>query len=191
MKRKYLIILILIISQFLIDFNFAQCTNSTTMCTSLSTSNDSLCTAGNIDINIIGGTLGPGSKWELYTGSCGGTLITTTTSNTFSNVNVSSNTTFYCKADSCDITSCVSLDVYIVSPSSDPTSLSISNDTLCSAGNVDFTVFGGSLGTNAQWELFENSCGGTPIATSTNGTFSTIPVSSSATYYVNANGYCN
>ena len=192
MKRKYLIIILLIFSQFLIDFNnYAQCTNGTTMCTSLDTANDSLCTAGNIDINIIGGTLGPGSKWELYTGSCGGTLVTTTTSSTFSNVNVSSNTTFYCKADSCDITSCISLDVYIVSPSSDPTSLSISNDTLCSAGNVDFTVSGGSLGANAQWELFENSCGGTPIATSANGTFSTVPVSSSATYYVNANGYCN
>ena len=171
--------------------SMGQCTNGTIMCSEITTSNDSLCAAGNINIDIVGGVLGAGSEWELYTGSCGGTLIATTSTNTFSNVPVSSNTTFYCKADSCDVTVCVNLDVYVLSPSVEPTSLSISNDTLCSAGNVTFTVNGGSLGTLAQWELFAGNCSGSAIDSSSNGTLSNIAVSTTETYFLRANGYCN
>ena len=171
--------------------SFGQCTNGTVMCSEITTSSDSLCAAGNINIDIIGGSLGIGSEWELYSGSCGGTLIATTSTNTFLNIPVGSNTTFYCKADSCDVTVCVNLDVYVLSASFEPTSLSISNDTLCSAGNVTFTVNGGALGTSAQWELFSGSCGGSIIDSSFTGTLSNVAVSNTTTYYLRANGYCN
>ena len=171
--------------------SFAQCTNGTVMCSEITTSNDSLCAAGNININVVGGTLGAGSEWELYSGSCGGTLIATTSTSTFSNISVGSNTTFYCKADSCDATVCVNLDVYVLSPSIEPTSLSISNDTLCNAGSVTFTVNGGALGTLAQWELFSGSCSGTVLDSSLTGTISNVGVSTTTSYFLRANGYCN
>ena len=118
----------------------AQCTNSTTMCSSISSETDSICEEGNINIEIVGGTLGPGSKWELFVGGCGGTLVATSETNYFLNVFVDSTTTFYCKADSCEISSCVELTIHLLTYSEEPTSLIISDDTLCSPGNVDFTV---------------------------------------------------
>ena len=173
------------------NINHAQCTNGTVMCTSLTASLDTLCSAGNITITVDDGTLGPGSEWELYTGSCGGTLVATTATNSFTNIPVSSTTTFYCKADSCNNSSCISIDIVMATLSNNPTSLNVSNDTLCAAGNVDFTISGGSLGTLANWELYATSCSGSPIATSASNTFSNIAVSSSDTYFAKANGYCN
>ena len=72
-----------------------------------------------------------------------------------------------------------------------PATLYVSNDTICGAGNVDFTISGGSLGTLANWELYATSCSGSPIATTASNTFSNIAVSSSDTYFAKANGYCN
>ena len=189
MKKR--IVLFCFYSLFTSLSSFAQCTNGTVMCSEITTSNDSLCAAGNININVVGGTLGAGSEWELYSGSCGGTLIATTSTSTFSNISVGSNTTFYCKADSCDATVCVNLDVYVLSPSIEPTSLSISNDTLCNAGSVTFTVNGGALGTLAQWELFSGSCSGTVLDSSLTGTISNVGVSTTTSYFLRANGYCN
>ena len=48
---------------------------------------------------------------------------------------------------------CISIDIVLATSSNDPTSLDVSNDSLCSAGDVNFTVNGGSLGTLANWEL--------------------------------------
>ena len=173
------------------NINYAQCTNGTVMCTSLTASLDTLCTAGNITITVDDGTLGPGSEWELYTGSCGGTLVATTATNSFTNIPVSSTTTFYCKADDCNGSSCISIDIVLATSSNNPTSLDVSNDTLCTAGNVDFTINGGSLGTLASWELYATSCSGSPIATSASNSFSSIAVSSSDTYFAKATEYCN
>ena len=69
------------------------------MCTSLSASSDTLYSAGNITITIDDGTLGLGSEWQLYTGSCAGTLVVTTATNSFTNIPILSTTTFYIKAD--------------------------------------------------------------------------------------------
>lgn len=189
--KKIITTSILLISIFCSKVHYAQCTNGTVMCTSLTASSDTLCSPGNITITVDDGTLGPGSEWELYTGSCGGTLVATTATNSFINIPVTATTTFYCKADSCDISNCITLEIVLASSSTDPTSLEVSNDTLCTVGNVDFTVNGGSLGTNGSWDLFATSCSGTPIANSLSGTFSSIPVSSSDTYFAKASGYCN
>ena len=189
MKKNYLIILLFFIVP--LEILHAQCTNSTTMCSSITTINDSLCETGNIDINIIGGTLGTGSEWELYVKGCGDSLIATTSDPQFTNISIDSTTTFYCKADSCDVNSCVTLTVYLLTHSQDPTSLLISEDTLCSPDDVDFNVFEGQLGTLAQWELLEDSCSGNLIATSLDGNFSGISVSESKSYFVNAKGFCD
>ncbi len=189
MKKNYLIIIFFFIAP--LKILHAQCTNSTTMCTEITTENDSLCEIGNIDIEIIGGILGFDSKWELYLNGCGDSLIATTNDQQFTDISIDSTTTFYCKADSCDVSSCVTLTVYLLTHSQDPTSLLISEDTLCSPSNVEFNVFEGQLGTLAQWELLEDSCSGNSIATSNDGNFSGIPVSESKSYFVNAKGFCD
>ena len=189
--KKTVYAIIAISTVFLANINYSQCTNGTIMCTSLTASADTLCNTGNVSITVDDGTLGAGSEWQLYTGFCGGTLVATTATNNFTNISVSSTTTFFIKADSCNNSSCISIDIVLATSSNDPTSLNVSNDTLCAAGDVDFTIIGGSLGTLANWELYANSCSGSPIATSASNTFSSIAVSSSDTYFAKANGYCN
>ena len=196
----YLIITINMKRNYLFLF-FAFCTLSTTysqcnsvMPDSITSATDTICAAGVISVTIHNGTLDGVSQWELRDGSCSGTVVATSSGSTFTNVPVSSTTTFYCISSDCtpgDVGSCVSLNIVLADLSTDPSSLSISQDTLCAAGNVDITVSGGALGTIAQWELFEASCGSAVIATSSNGTFSSVAANSSNTYYARANGYCN
>ena len=109
--KKTVYAIIAISTVFLANINYSQCTNGTVMCTSLSASADTLCNPGNITITVDDGTLGAGSEWELYTGSCGGTLVATTATNSFTNISVSSTTTFFIKADSCNNSSCISIDI--------------------------------------------------------------------------------
>lgn len=60
--------------------------------------------------------------------------------------------------------------------------------TTCPGNAVDLTVQGGSLGTNAVWRWYRNSCGDTLIGTS--NTISVLPTQTT-TYYVRAEGDCN
>ena len=159
---------------------------------SLSASSNTLCAISPVDFTVVGGSLGTGAQWELYSGSCGGVLIATSSSGTFSGIVVSSTETFYALASgNCNVSSCASTTITLEIPSSEPTSLTSSSTNLCSPGTVDLTVNGGSLGTGAQWELYANSCGGTLIATSSTGIFSNVSVTASETFYVLANGNCN
>ena len=189
--KKTIYAIIAITTVFLANINYSQCTNGTIMCTSLTASSDTLCSAGNITITVDDGTLGAGSEWQLYSGSCAGTLVATTATNSFTNIPVLSTTTFYIKADDCNGTSCVSVDIVMATSSNDPTSLDASNDSLCVAGDVNFTVNGGSLGTLANWELYSSACSGTPIATSATNSFNNISISGSETFFAKANGFCN
>ena len=189
MKRNYLFLFFTFCT---LSTTYSQC--NSVMPDSITSTTDTICAAGVISVTIHNGTLDGLSQWELRDGSCGGTIVATTSGSTFTNVPVSSTTTFYCISSDCnpvDVGSCVSLNIVLADLSTDPSSLSISQDTLCAAGNVDITVSGGSLGTNAQWELFETSCGSAVISTSSNGTFSGVAANSSNTYYARANGFCN
>ena len=56
--KKTVYAIIAISTVFLANINYSQCTNGTIMCTSLTASVDTLCSAGNIDITIDDGTLG-------------------------------------------------------------------------------------------------------------------------------------
>ncbi|MBM76925.1 MAG: hypothetical protein CL846_00430 [Crocinitomicaceae bacterium] len=160
--------------------------------TLLTPSSSTICAVGTVDLTVSGGSLGTGASWELYSSSCGGTLIASSVTGVFSGINISQTEDFFVLArGNCNTTNCASTTVTLEIPSTAPTSLTATNDTLCSAGDIDFTVVGGSIGTGAIWELFSGSCSGTPITTSSNGTFSNVMISSSETYYVRANGNCN
>ncbi|MBG0860920.1 MAG: hypothetical protein IQL11_15580, partial [Bacteroidales bacterium] len=71
-----------------------------------------------------------------------------------------------------------------------PTGVAITNNNSCNGTVKTLTVTGGSLGTDATWQWFTGSCGGTQV-----GTGSSIDVDPAAgtgtTYYVLASGLCN
>ena len=186
--KKTVYAIIAISTVFLANINYSQCTNGTVMCTSLSASADTLCNPGNVTITVDDGTLGAGSEWELYTGSCGGTLVATTATNSFTNISVSSTTTFFIKADSCNNSSCISIDIVMATSSNDPISITTSDTIVCQNNNVILGVVGGSLGTGAQWNWYDDVCGGNLV-----GQSSTLNVNptSTTTYSVRAEGYCN
>ncbi|MFT3700924.1 MAG: T9SS type A sorting domain-containing protein [Agriterribacter sp.] len=74
-------------------------------------------------------------------------------------------------------------------PSTAPTSITSSPSTTTCPGNpVTLSRIGGSLGTNAVWRWYRNSCGDTLIGT---GTSISVTPSKTTTYYVRAEGDCN
>ena len=186
--KKTVYAIIAISTVFLANINYSQCTNGTVMCTSLTASADTLCNPGNVNITVDDGTLGTGSEWELYTGSCGGTLVATTATNSFTNISVSSTTTFFIKADSCNNSSCISIDIVLATSSNDPISITTSDTIVCQNNNVILDVVGGSLGTGAQWNWYDDVCGGNLVG---QGSTLNVNPTSTTTYSLRAEGYCN
>jgi gliding motility-associated-like protein len=153
--------------------------------TSLNATNNPTC-GGPTTLSIVGGTLGSGDTWTWYSGSCGGTLEGTGSSII---VNPSTTTTYFLRAEgACVSTSCISITINVDTLSTAPTQIIASATSLCEGNSVVLTVSGGSLGTGAQWEWFDDTCGGNLI-----GTGNSINVSplSSTTYFVRASGNCN
>ena len=186
--KKTVYAIIAISTVFLANINYSQCTNGTVMCTSLSASADTLCNPANVTITVDDGTLGAGSEWELYTGSCGGTLVATTATNSFTNISFSSTTTFFIKADSCNNSSCISIDIVLATSSNDPISITTSDTIVCQNNNVILDVVGGSLGTGAQWNWYDDVCGGNLVG---QGSTLNVNPTSTTTYSLRAEGYCN
>jgi gliding motility-associated-like protein len=111
-------------------------TNSTPP-TSISASRDTVCVTNNsVGLSLIGGSLGTNANWEWYANNCppaGGTLISTSSS---VNVNPTTTTTYYVRANGdCGPTACVSVTIVV----SGGTSVSISK--------TNVSCFGGSDGT--------------------------------------------
>lgn len=73
-------------------------------------------------------------------------------------------------------------------PSVAPLSASASAINTCANDPVTLTVNGGSLGTNAVWRWYANSCGGTLVGT---GSSLVLQPADTTTYFVRAEGDCN
>lgn len=164
--------------------------NSVSVIPSTITSNPTaLCGAGTVDITVGGGTLGTGAQYELYSGSCGGTLIGTSATPNFSSIAVAATTDFYARiSGTCNTTSCVTVNVPVSTPSTDPTGASASSTTICDGDPVTLSVVGGSLGTSATWEWYSGTCG-TGVNVGSGASISVSP-STNTTYYVRAEGGC-
>ena len=97
------------------------CTPATTP--TLSASPDPVCSGGDVTIDITG-TLNDATHWEVYTGSCGGTSIGSTTSphTSFTVNNLTSTTTYYIRGEgsACDGSTCAQITV-TVDDTTDPT----------------------------------------------------------------------
>jgi hypothetical protein len=71
----------------------------------------SLCTPGTVTLSVVGGSLGSGSTWRWYSGSCGGTLVGTGAT---LNVTVNTTTTYFVRAEGpCNNTACASVTVAV------------------------------------------------------------------------------
>ncbi|MBI2280523.1 MAG: hypothetical protein HYU68_07515, partial [Bacteroidetes bacterium] len=114
----------------------AACVNPTTPSV---TSNPTTVCLGNTATLSISGTLNDATQWSIYTGSCGGTLLDTTTSSSFVVTPSGASTTYYVRGEGGCITpgSCGSVTV------------NVSNIFLTPSSQTNIACNGGSTGAAA------------------------------------------
>ncbi len=154
--------------------------------TSVDATSSLFCSGGNTDLTVQGGPLGTGVAWQWYEGGCGSGLPI----NTGSTINVSptTTTTYYVRSEGeCDTSTCLSVTITVDQFSTDPTSITPSSANICLGQSAVLTIDGGSLGTAANWEWYQGSCGGSYI-----GSGNTIGVTPgvTTTYFARAEGVC-
>jgi len=157
--------------------------------TGISTTNNNFCPGGSATLSVQGGTLGAGANWVWYEGTC---CVTPIGNGTSILVSPSVTTTYFVRAEGdCNNSNAASTTLTVKTESVSPTSISASRDTVCVSNNsVGLSLIGGTLGTNATWEWYENNCppaGGTLISTSSSVS---VNPTVTTTYYVRANGDC-
>ena len=146
----------------------------------------SVCPGSCSTLTIQGGSLGSGASWKWYSGSCGGSYVGSGSS---IQVCPSAPTTYFVRAEGdCNTTTCASVSVTMKTASTAPSGVSVSPATVCAGNCSTLTVQGGSLGTGASWKWYQGTCGGTLIGS---GPSVQVCPSSTATYYVRAEGDCN
>jgi gliding motility-associated-like protein len=156
---------------------------------------DNFCAGLLVTLSINDGVLGSGGTWTWYEGvSCCGTPIGTGTSIFQA---PTTTTIYYVRSEAtCGNTSPISTTVTVKSLSVAPTSISSSRDVTCAfptPTDVTLTQVGGTLGTNATWELWEGECptsGGTFVSSNITGVFTVSPATTTD-YFIRAIGDCN
>ncbi|MGC4040864.1 MAG: T9SS sorting signal type C domain-containing protein [Flavobacterium sp.] len=139
-----------------ISFNYVACTNSSTAPTAISGSS-SLCYGnGGTTLTATGGYEAPGATYQWGTGSVVGTNpIGGVTYNGYY-INPTTTTTYWVRrvdGSPCNSsTAGVVLTVNVATRSTQPTTITPNNTTVCSGSNVTLTVSGGTMGTNAVYE---------------------------------------
>ncbi|MDG2227432.1 MAG: gliding motility-associated C-terminal domain-containing protein [Flavobacteriales bacterium] len=154
--------------------------------TSVAATSSLFCSGGNTDLTVQGGPLGNGVAWQWYEGGCGSGLPI----NTGSTINVSPTitTTYYVRSEGeCDTSTCLNVTITVDQFSTDPLSITPSSANICLGQSAVLTIDGGSLGTAANWEWYQGSCGGGYI-----GSGNTIGVTPgvTTTYFARAEGVC-
>ncbi len=150
----------------------------------LSTSSTTVCSGENVVLNISG-NLNDADHWAVYSGSCGGTLVGTTTSGSFTITDISASTSYYVRGEgTCSGTVCGSVAI-TVNPS--PTITTQPSATSICAGESTTISVGSSSETDfVQWQTATNSVGPwSPVSTLLNSNpvffesdFSSVPTNS-------------
>ena len=111
--------------------------NLSTAPTLITATNTSICSGTATTLTVSGGTLGSGSSWFWYNGSCGGILVGSGTSIT---VNPLSSTIYYVRAEGpCNTTTCVSQAI-TVTPAPQAGFSNISTPSACGASDGCISV---------------------------------------------------
>lgn len=152
---------------------------------------NNVCQGTPVTLTLNGGTNGSDGSWNWYSGSCGGTLVGTSTSTTAS-LNITApatSTTYFVRGEgTCGNTVCESITLNILAQSAAAISISSAVDSICNGSSVGLAVVGGTLGAGANWQWYAGSCGGTPAGT---GTAISVSPNITTTYYLRAIGTCN
>lgn len=152
------------------------------------TASNSICTGNSTNLSI-GGNLNSATAWEIYTGSCGGTFLGSTTDGTFS-VSPTSTTTYFVRGEGGCVTpgSCGSKTISVTAK--DNASFSYPNSSYCTTDSDPSATItglaGGSFSSTSGLSI--TSSGVIDVSESTPGTYSvtytttgTCPNSSSET----------
>lgn len=173
------------IQRSVITFTYTVCCVTSTAPSSATASPNPSC-GGSVTLSQGGGSLGTGASYNWYSGSCGGTFVGSGSSIT---VSPSSTTTYFVRAQgTCSTTGCASVTVTVNTPSTAPSSASISPNPICAGVSTTLTQSGGSLGTSAVYNWYSGSCGGTFVGS---GSSISVAPSATTTYFVRAQGPCN
>jgi hypothetical protein len=146
-----------------------------------------VCSGNTSVLTLTGGSLGTGSVWKWYSGSCSAE----TSEGTGTSITVTPITTavYYVRAEgTCGNTICVTANVSLSTISIAATSASSSPSAICSGNGSTLSVSGGTIGTNALWKWYTTSCG---VLLAGNGIAITVSPTETTTYYVRAEGDCN
>jgi len=145
-----------------------------------------VCIGNKIKLKVAGGLLANGAEWKWYSGTCYGSPIATGAEVEFTPL---SSTNYFVRGEGqCNKTSCASLSITVNDKSFSPGNISKPSEVFKNK-KTTLTVNGGSLGKDAQWQWFKNSCGsGKPIGI---GTSIIVRTRKPTTYFVNAKGNCN
>jgi hypothetical protein len=156
--------------------------------------NQTLCTgAATTAINFTGTVAGTTYSWTNNTPSIGlaasgtGNIPSFTAINNTPNAVTATITVTPTTAAGC-IGSSTTFTITVHGNSVVPTGATSSVTTNCGPTTTTLTVQGGALGTGANWRWYTGSCGGTLVGT---GASITVPVNTTTTYFVRAEGTCN
>lgn len=150
----------------------------------ITASSTSVCPSDPVTITI-GGNLNDSEYWQVYSGSCGGTLVDTTSSGSIV-VNPTATTTYFIRGEGgCPwVGACDSLVINVSgnTTASSP-GLTASSTLICSSTATTTLNLGGTLNDNLIWSLYSGACGGTLLDTTSGSSFTVTP-GATTTYYV-------
>lgn len=171
-----------------LPFVICQCTtpinNPTTPTPQASTT--SICGSGSTNLSVASGSLNSATAWKWYTGSCGGTLVGTTTSNAqLLNVSPTQNTRYYVRAEGSCVPSsaCGFIDIIVYTAA-----INYAGSPYCTSGTATVTQTGaaGGVYTAPAGVSINSATGDINLGASTPGTYTisyTIPAASGCPQY--------
>ncbi len=168
--------------------------DSSAQAVSLSSSATDICEGTSITMNIGGGHLGRGAVWSWYEGGCGnGAALQSSSSTNLTLTPLTGLHTYYVRAEGdCNNTLCQFVTVNVKDSSEMATSSLASPAVICEGSSTTLSASGGHLGTGASWKLYENTCGGVALQSSSSPSFTLTPQSPGLhTYFIRAEGDCN
>jgi len=158
-----------------------------TIPTSVLTTTNNFCVGGSTTLSLNGGALVSGTNWAWYENACGsGTSVGTGTAIV---VSPTVNTTYYVRSEggACGNTACTNIAINTSSLSTDPVSATATSTNVCLGVGTNMSVNGGSLGSGAQWQWYQGSCGGVSVGS---GNSINVTPATTTTYFVRAEGTC-
>ncbi len=168
-----------------------QLETASTAPTSLTANPNSLCGIGPVTLTVNGGTLGTNADWYWYNGDPnGGGVLLGVGSPLVANLTATS--TVYVRAEgNCSITSTASAVVIVETPSTAPTTLTLSQNSICLGGTVNLTASGAAPGTGAEYVWYDSdpTIGlPVPLFSSTSVNYTGVSPFVTTTYYVRIEG---